>query len=190
MGAETGGVSEPSSGERHIRYWANRLAEPKLVYVLRAGKEPPVKIGTAQDVAARIAVLQTGNPYPLKVLCALPGGQPLEVVLHRYLAGSRLTGEWFDGPRVRDALARIAWMAEEMIEAHDGGPEPPLFTDFIGWIPLRYRRQRGTWDRSSEVVVRHIEPDPIDPEESDRRQRERWLRPWEALPETTEEDAA
>lgn len=55
------------------------------------------KIGIAADVKARLASLQTGNPYPIEV-CAYYQFQdpsPVEKSLHQKFYDKRKQGEWF-----------------------------------------------------------------------------------------------
>lgn len=54
-----------------------------------------VKIGISNDVPARMAQLQTGNPTRLRLLAVCPGGEPLERQLHQQFAHVRAEGEWF-----------------------------------------------------------------------------------------------
>lgn len=61
-----------------------------------------IKIGVAQDVKKRLDSLQTGCPYPLKVICAIgcdnrEHALATEKRLHRYFGHSRVGGEWFYG---------------------------------------------------------------------------------------------
>lgn len=56
-----------------------------------------VKIGFTTDptIEARLKDLQTGNPFPLKILGAVRGKAELERVLHQKYRNRRLMGEWF-----------------------------------------------------------------------------------------------
>jgi hypothetical protein len=65
------------------------------VYFARAGNDGPVKIGTATDVPARIAELQSGNHEVLSVVRLMDGGRRLEAWLHHHFARLRIRGEWF-----------------------------------------------------------------------------------------------
>lgn len=66
----------------------------RLVYFLEAG--PFIKIGRAKiSPTKRIRQLQTGCPYPIKLLLWLPGGSDLERRCHRRFAHLRAQGEWF-----------------------------------------------------------------------------------------------
>lgn len=66
------------------------------VYFIRAGAVGAIKIGTTRgNPHARLRDLQTGNPEPLVLLAAMPGGPDVERGLHERFADSRLTGEWF-----------------------------------------------------------------------------------------------
>lgn len=57
-----------------------------------------IKIGYTGDETPlnRLAGLQTGNPYPLRVICTFPGTQTTEGELHDRFAFARRQGEWFD----------------------------------------------------------------------------------------------
>jgi hypothetical protein len=69
-----------------------------LVYFIQSTNGGPVKIGyvsSAGCLQSRVAALQTGSPYPLKVLRAIPGDRIVEAELHARFAGCRVSGEWF-----------------------------------------------------------------------------------------------
>lgn len=67
-----------------------------------------IKIGVAKNIKSRLDTLQTGCPYPLKVICSIPcKGRPkalaIERRLHSYFAKSRIGGEWFKADiRIKD----------------------------------------------------------------------------------------
>ena len=65
------------------------------VYFVQAGEGGPIKIGWSQDVAQRIAGLQTAQAEPLRLLGTLPGTRLDEARVHRVLDHHRLRGEWF-----------------------------------------------------------------------------------------------
>jgi hypothetical protein len=54
-----------------------------------------VKIGVSTDVSRRLTAIQTGYPYPLSILCVIPGDEVLESELQRIFAPMRTNGEWF-----------------------------------------------------------------------------------------------
>ena len=67
------------------------------IYILQNENGGPIKIGQTDDVTARIAQLQTGNPYRLilrRYCPEMPCGT--EAMLHRKYAQFNLHGEWFD----------------------------------------------------------------------------------------------
>lgn len=181
-------------GELHLGYWLRHFALPTsaecvpFVYVIRADGDTPVKIGKADDVYARLATLQTGNPRKLTVQRVIPAPQALEAMLHRHMAKSRMVGEWFDGPQVDELLTHLEGMGEAMVDAHDGGPQPPPYEDFIDWLWVGARRAveikaLRRKRKNAPITIRHIEPDPLPADVLERRERERWLRPWETLPD-------
>ena len=67
------------------------------VYFILAGDDGPVKIGWANDVAARRKALQTSHHEPLRLLRIIEGRRQTERWLHECLcfAGQRMAGEWF-----------------------------------------------------------------------------------------------
>lgn len=71
------------------------------VYCVIAQCDPPLmKIGKASDVEQRIATLQTGCPFDLKLEASIKCQSEqhafaVEQAAHEYLAASRKRGEWF-----------------------------------------------------------------------------------------------
>lgn len=68
----------------------------QYIYLIKSG--PFHKIGVANDVVARLANLQTGNPYPL-ILSGCYGFENAEIVekvLHQKFSKTRERGEWFE----------------------------------------------------------------------------------------------
>jgi hypothetical protein len=80
----------------------NRAPEPgrsvqDFVYVI-AGDHGLTKIGISNDPAARLASLQTGSPFHLRIAHVAPaGGHAFEIEqeAHAILADKRQSGEWF-----------------------------------------------------------------------------------------------
>ncbi len=73
-----------------------------FVYIIQSGDRPksPIKIGVSSNVDKRVAELQTGNPYPLKVLASITcrsksDAYGLENFIHKKLRKHRMKGEWF-----------------------------------------------------------------------------------------------
>ena len=65
-----------------------------MVYFILCNNEF-VKIGYSANVEQRLKQLQTGNPYPLKLLLVLKGLKDTEKGIHEEFSGSRVNGEWF-----------------------------------------------------------------------------------------------
>ena len=67
------------------------------VYFIAAEGSDRVKIGfTGGQVAKRLADLQTGSPFPLKLIGAIRAeSQATEKKVHLALNSARLVGEWF-----------------------------------------------------------------------------------------------
>jgi hypothetical protein len=67
------------------------------VYFVQHDTNGPIKIGHAGDIALRLRLLQTGNPYPLRLLgyIATANGGAYERSWHERFRSFRLGGEWF-----------------------------------------------------------------------------------------------
>lgn len=77
-----------------------RETHPGFVYFVLGG--PFIKIGWSLKMKDRIAGLQTGNPYKLKLLATMPGSIDTEREMHERFAKHRAEGEWFrDCPEIR-----------------------------------------------------------------------------------------
>ncbi|MGL5058589.1 MAG: GIY-YIG nuclease family protein [Microcoleus sp.] len=69
---------------------------PCFVYMIQDSASKACKIGVSNDPIARLATLQTGFPYDLNLLWAVPGSFQEEKALHNALDDFHLRGEWFD----------------------------------------------------------------------------------------------
>jgi predicted transcriptional regulator of viral defense system len=70
---------------------------PQVVYFIQQGESGPIKIGTTVFALldGRLKRLQTGSPYPLRLLGVVEGSYDLERRLHEQFSACRLEGEWF-----------------------------------------------------------------------------------------------
>lgn len=70
------------------------------LYAIRAEGTSLVKIGyTTGSVQKRLKTLQTGQPFPLRVIATVPVETEVrdkEALLHAFLATERRRGEWFE----------------------------------------------------------------------------------------------
>jgi hypothetical protein len=107
----------------------------RYVYFIQAEIGGPVKIGVAQDVSKRLAAMQIGSPFPLRVVKVIDtgsGGYYLERKLHERFAHLRERGEWF---RVDPEFADFVSLPLRVPEAEDDGYrygrviEPPTVVD-------------------------------------------------------------
>ncbi len=65
------------------------------VYVIQAGDDGAFKIGVSNDVAARVATLQTASPHELRFLGLIGADATDEAAHHEALQTQRVRGEWF-----------------------------------------------------------------------------------------------
>lgn len=123
------------------------------VYFIQGGKDGPVKIGVAEDIADRLAGLQTGHWCELSVIRTLEGGPLLERWLHRFYGSLRLRGEWFryspcmltiEPPSIVEApatnlakmLAQIGGNADIQRAFERAGHKPPFQKQISRWRNL------------------------------------------------------
>ena len=78
---------------------ARQIHEDVVYFVERHGF---VKIGTTQNLPARLASLDRGDSAisgmivdPVTVLAVMPGGRPVEQAIHALFEHLRYDGEWF-----------------------------------------------------------------------------------------------
>jgi Meiotically up-regulated gene 113 len=77
----------------------------QLVYFVQAVEGGPIKIGVARDPLTRLADLQVGSPYKLRLYGLRRGGVAEERRLHKRFRADRLQGEWF---KASGELAELA----------------------------------------------------------------------------------
>jgi hypothetical protein len=80
---------------KHRKPTAKRIA-PCFLYMIQDSGSKACKIGVSNDPIARLATLQTGFPYDLNLVWAVPGSFQEEKALHKALDDFHLRGEWFD----------------------------------------------------------------------------------------------
>lgn len=69
-----------------------------FVYVIHAVGTNRIKVGHTLTPEARLKDLQTGSPFPLRMLACWPGSVAIERRIHTVLAEFRQVGEWFAAP--------------------------------------------------------------------------------------------
>lgn len=94
-GVQVGTESFSGIGDRETAYGSST----GFVYFAAIGDPyiTHVKIGfTSKNPRARVASLQTGCPFKLKLLGYVFGNEPREAELHDVLKDYRCEGEWFE----------------------------------------------------------------------------------------------
>lgn len=120
-----------------------------MIYFIQAEIGGPIKIGYTRSIspAARVASLQSGCPFPLRVIHTMAGSQLDEQALHVRFATLRLHGEWFSD---KDPLA--GWLAHELkaivLRPAPQGPLSALQGAVLEVLPV----DRHDWLLAREVV--------------------------------------
>ena len=85
-----------------MRFWGPKNVQNNFVYIIRHGNQRIYKIGISDKPEKRVKQLQTGNPYPLKIIFQTSiissiHCRKVESVIHKYLKekGHWIRGEWF-----------------------------------------------------------------------------------------------
>lgn len=88
------------------------------VYFVQSEHGGEIKIGRADDVARRLAGLQTGRPDKLVLLAAAQGTLQQERELHERFAAFRVKGEWFSpAPEIMELVRDVAARGPEAFTA-------------------------------------------------------------------------
>lgn len=66
-----------------------------MIYFIQAGEDGPVKIGVAEDPAARLGDLQTAHYELLTIIRLVEGGRAMECAFHAAFSSRRIRREWF-----------------------------------------------------------------------------------------------
>jgi hypothetical protein len=93
--ANAGAVAQEAEAPMHGE---STQDDGPVVYFVQSENGGPVKIGyvnRASGLTARLAALQTGCAYPLRVVKTVPGGSQMEQLMHGRFERWRLSGEWF-----------------------------------------------------------------------------------------------
>lgn len=89
------------------------------VYMIQAGEDGPVKIGTAYNPHRRLAAFQNGHFHHLKMLAIYDGEAREERLLHQRFAALRIRGEWFhfDRDMLNPGIPGLEFTRPEIVEA-------------------------------------------------------------------------
>lgn len=153
-----------STPGEYLTWWESHGFDyPLYVYVIQAHAESPIKIGLATDVRHRMGELQTGNPYPLRLLYVFCGSFEAEQALHRRFAAFRMCGEWFSSEGVEPHFPWFERLRDTQVTTFEGGsicPNVLRLEEFGPWEVSAIERD----ERKGRIKVRFIKPDPVPPE--------------------------
>jgi hypothetical protein len=162
---------------KHLAYWQGALPGTCFVYVIRAGRDGPIKIGKANRPLERMAELQTGNPFRLRLWQVLPGGLELEKRLQDTLRDQRLTGEWFEGPDIEAFLVFLERLTERLVDESKQTEHGPDYSRIS--LDFRANPQRGA--EHLEQIARISEIAKEKARDRQERYRRHHKREWDAM---------
>ena len=110
-----------------------------MIYFIQSGTNGPIKIGQSDNPEERMAQLQIGCPYKLKLIWVYKGADITESELHAEFGHERIRGEWF-----RPSKKIFRFMSEELgnyyeVELNDN-KTIGISEDFRFGIDIHYDR--------------------------------------------------
>jgi len=98
-----------------------RTKHDNVVYFIANHDESAVKVGVTTNIVYRMSDLQIANPFPLRLLGAFSVGREFETLSHAALdkRGTRIRGEWFDGPYAIRIMNGIKMQGYNMLTEKD-----------------------------------------------------------------------
>lgn len=129
------------------------LVNPK-VYFIEAVGAGLVKIGTSTNVVQRVAQLQSGFPYELKLLRVLPGYLEEERFFHDLFSEYRVRAEWFESEVVKGWVASDLLLPQLRVQCNNLAflPAGVYVTTLWSWGLARRLRTRRRPALSSRLV--------------------------------------
>lgn len=132
------------------------VVNPK-VYFIEAVGAGLVKIGTSTNVTQRLAQLQSGFPYELKLLRVLPGYLEEERFFHDLFAEYRVRAEWFESEVVKGWIASSLLLPQLRVQCGNLAflPAGVYVTTLWSWglsRKLRARRRPALSSRLPKVA--------------------------------------
>lgn len=131
-----------------------------MIYFIQCnGPRGPIKIGQSDDPRGRMAQMQIGCPYELKLLWVhTKNGDPYtEIEIHRMFEHERIRGEWFHpSPSIQDFMLgemenRIDLATTVLDE--DGNSEMFQYCEYAdGGFSLQTTTFTVTWDNDSPLI--------------------------------------
>lgn len=100
------------------------------MYFIQHDLSGPIKIGRSMNPWARVMELQTGNPFPLRILAWIKGGHDIECTFHERFSSLRIS----DTP-LRRSGGRVGGKREPGNEWFSPSPELMSFIEHLssGW---------------------------------------------------------
>lgn len=141
------------------------------LYIIQMGVTGAFKVGRSKDVERRKRQLQTGCPYPLRVILAAEGLAHREKGIHRTLASFRTRygkGEWFREEGIGSIPVDI-WglVSEKVLEDPDWWRSSRFRHDRAAVVIQDYRTTTGLHDRvRRQAATRDSQDDQEDDDQA------------------------
>ena len=115
-----------------------------VVYLIQAEETTRYKIGTTENIDARINQLKTGCPYELKLIKTIDGSAWIEHGIHEHFKHCRRKGEWFEFENIESV---ITYMDE--VKSLEESEEDKWFEH------KQYLIKRIGGDKEHEAIYKH-----------------------------------
>jgi len=132
-----------------------------MIYVIEAGPDGPLKIGSTVNVEQRMKDLQTGNHEELTIVMSFEGGATLEHQIHKDLKDYQIrkSGEWFKRDDQVFLYLRDLQSVNPKTETIDGDEYIVLWrdtekssTEFCPFCGNRHKHGQGDGHRLTHCV--------------------------------------
>lgn len=133
-----------------------------MIYFIQAENGGPIKIGHAKDrLEQRLAELQIGNPYILKVLGTIEGDRKVEYALHKKFRHVCYRNEWFDDcEEIREFIRKIDTFDTKTLFPKRRWYEIEIsfnYKEFLKSVPSMIREHEWTYTNAAQHVNEELE---------------------------------
>lgn len=129
----------------------------QYVYFVRPIGGGPIKIGRSCDPTSRLAALEAWSPYPLELMCLIPGDKLLERNVQDCFTDCHYHGEWFHPV---NRLLRAIELLRKGIPVETAIDLKDIKGNSLRLVQVAAMARNGTSDRRRAGMTRTSAPIP------------------------------